>query len=755
MRFMNSLRRSPRILGGSLVAVLLTSCSLFRSDVELPSDRDGFINRILLAEDGRAIDDPILAHALLHEDPVVRRYAYRALGRIGDTRGLGVLFKTASAEALPGLRAEAVYAMGLHRHPTVVDMAERFILDESPAVRGAVMRALGACGDERALMALLDGVEDPEALVRGEAALGVARLAREQKGSLAGRSFAAFSRLAYRVLEEPMPDVRWRMAYAASLLKRPELQPTLAEATRDPEVRVRVMACAGLSDLNLTPASVRALLIALNDERWVVAVEAAKALKGAPAGLSLDVPDVTADPRGADRSPDDPALADPALVDPAAAAGPEELTPLPEATTEDAVLVALCRVLGEGGVGGHPSHHVRAAAASSLGAFAVATHGDALSAASRASIATVLLSARGDRSPTVVAAAFQSYARVSIAADPGGEEVLAVCRRLLETSTEDLVGRFVRAQVAEVAAGLPDAAGLPIVRSLLADPATAVRAAAIAALPRFPAGIEEAERILADALVERDVALRDASAIAAGELGRAALAGPLRAALYDSDGADYVEPRISILKALGILIGADALPTLRESLRDPEAAVRAAARLQIAALGGELPRMPRVPPPERVVHPRPGRDLLLSENPRVTIVTSKGPIVLELLADEAPVHSAAFLDRCRSGFYDGLPFHRLVPGFVVQGLDPRGDGYGGGGHTLRGEVNAMRFDRGVVGMPDSGPDTGGCQIFITFRPQPRLDDRYTVFARVEEGMDVVDRLDVGDQVDYVVLKSES
>jgi cyclophilin family peptidyl-prolyl cis-trans isomerase len=95
-----------------------------------------------------------------------------------------------------------------------------------------------------------------------------------------------------------------------------------------------------------------------------------------------------------------------------------------------------------------------------------------------------------------------------------------------------------------------------------------------------------------------------------------------------------------------------------------------------------------------------------------------------------------------------------VPGFVVQGLDPRGDGYGTGGPSLRAETNEHRYGRGSVGMPDAGKDTGGCQIFVTFRAQPRLDDRYTIFARVVEGMENVERLDIGDRVLYVLAPAE-
>ena len=94
----------------------------------------------------------------------------------------------------------------------------------------------------------------------------------------------------------------------------------------------------------------------------------------------------------------------------------------------------------------------------------------------------------------------------------------------------------------------------------------------------------------------------------------------------------------------------------------------------------------------------------------------------------------------RKGYFDGLSFHRLVPDFVVQGGDPRGDGEGGPGYTIRDELNQEPYLRGTVGMALAWRDTGGSQFFITHSPQPHLDARYTVFGRVVSGMDVVDAL---------------
>jgi cyclophilin family peptidyl-prolyl cis-trans isomerase len=138
--------------------------------------------------------------------------------------------------------------------------------------------------------------------------------------------------------------------------------------------------------------------------------------------------------------------------------------------------------------------------------------------------------------------------------------------------------------------------------------------------------------------------------------------------------------------------------------------------------------------------------------PRVRLTTTRGSIELELDRITAPVHVANFLELLDKGCYDGLDFHRVVPDFVVQGLDPRGDGYGTGGRRLPDEFSPRPYDAGTLGMPNAGePHTGGCQIFITHIPTPHLDGNYTVFGKVIEGMDVVQRLEIGDTVTSVRL----
>jgi cyclophilin family peptidyl-prolyl cis-trans isomerase len=128
------------------------------------------------------------------------------------------------------------------------------------------------------------------------------------------------------------------------------------------------------------------------------------------------------------------------------------------------------------------------------------------------------------------------------------------------------------------------------------------------------------------------------------------------------------------------------------------------------------------------------------ERLRAVLTVDAGEIEIELLPAEAPTTVARFVALVERGFYDGLRFHRVVPGFVVQGGDPRGDGYGGPGFTQRCEDNRVRYERGTVGMALAGRDTGGSQFFIAQSAQPHLDGRYTAFGRVVRGQDYVDGL---------------
>ncbi len=131
---------------------------------------------------------------------------------------------------------------------------------------------------------------------------------------------------------------------------------------------------------------------------------------------------------------------------------------------------------------------------------------------------------------------------------------------------------------------------------------------------------------------------------------------------------------------------------------------------------------------------------------RATVATSKGQFTIELLPADAPLNVDNFVELAKKDYFRGITFHRVVPNFVIQGGDPRGDGNGGPGYQIRCEINEVPYDRGVVGMALSGKDTGGSQWFVTHSPQPHLDGGYTVFGRVVSGMEVVDKITRGDVI---------
>ena len=129
--------------------------------------------------------------------------------------------------------------------------------------------------------------------------------------------------------------------------------------------------------------------------------------------------------------------------------------------------------------------------------------------------------------------------------------------------------------------------------------------------------------------------------------------------------------------------------------------------------------------------------------PRVKLQTSRGNIIIELFENEAPTAVASFISLVKSGFYDGVVFHRVLPAFMAQGGDPTGTGSGGPGYNIRCECygpNIRKHFRGSLSMAHAGRDTGGSQFFLTFVPTSYLDGRHTVFGRVIEGMDAASAL---------------
>ncbi len=144
---------------------------------------------------------------------------------------------------------------------------------------------------------------------------------------------------------------------------------------------------------------------------------------------------------------------------------------------------------------------------------------------------------------------------------------------------------------------------------------------------------------------------------------------------------------------------------------------------------------------------------IAGSSPMAVIQTTKGDITLRLLPNEAPGSVSNFIQLAKAGFYNGKNFHRVVPNFVIQGGCTRGDGFGALDYTIRTEPAMIRYDRsGRVGMASAGKDTESTQFFITHSPTPHLDGKYTIFAQVIKGMDVVHRIEAGDVIKSVVIK---
>ncbi|OGE24723.1 peptidylprolyl isomerase [Candidatus Daviesbacteria bacterium RIFCSPHIGHO2_01_FULL_38_8] len=140
------------------------------------------------------------------------------------------------------------------------------------------------------------------------------------------------------------------------------------------------------------------------------------------------------------------------------------------------------------------------------------------------------------------------------------------------------------------------------------------------------------------------------------------------------------------------------------------------------------------------------------QNKKAVIVTNKGKIEFEIFPD-APKAASNFIFLTKKSFYDGLTFHRVVPGFVIQGGDPLGNGTGGPGYRFEDEPVTKKYDKGIVAMANAGPNTNGSQFFIMLEDNPQLPPNYTIFGKVISGQDVVDKIVIGDVMQKVTIEN--
>ncbi len=261
----------------------------------------------------------------------------------------------------------------------------------------------------------------------------------------------------------------------------------------------------------------------------------------------------------------------------------------------------------------------------------------------------------------------------------------------------------------------------------------------------------ELKDILRAALGKGDLVLTSLSADFAASHQWTDFAADLARVYRSMNGADYLETRLAILGALEAIGGPSEVPVLEEALNDPERVVVMAAASAYKKITG-VDVSHRIPVASRVEGATPSMaEIERAVGVNVLLETERGPIEI-ITTRDAPIVSLSFLNLVKKGFYNHLTFHRVVPHFVAQGGDPRGDGYGGPGYLIRDTVTLTSHDRGTIGMATAGKDTAGCQFFFNHDPNLHLDGQYTVFARVVRGLNIMDQLEVGDRIFRAAIK---
>jgi cyclophilin family peptidyl-prolyl cis-trans isomerase/HEAT repeat protein len=308
----------------------------------------------------------------------------------------------------------------------------------------------------------------------------------------------------------------------------------------------------------------------------------------------------------------------------------------------------------------------------------------------------------------------------------------------------------VRTAQADALAMLPGAQGEARLVAMLQDRDLRVIPAVLRAL--VAAKAPNAERILMDQLKADDFVVRAAAANGLASLkARSAIQALVDAYQAAAGDSTYVA-RAAMLTAVNTIDPAAARALLQTALQDKDWAVRVRAATLLRDQGIADSAAAIRPAPVRPMDEATRQTLLAPQfSPHAFIQLDRGTVELELAITDAPLTVANFMELARKGFFNGVAIHRVVPDFVIQDGDPRGDGEGGPGYTIRDELNQLPYLRGTVGMALDWKDTGGSQFFITHSPQPHLDARYTTFGRVVNGMELVDRVQSGDVIRRVQI----
>ncbi len=641
-----------------------------------------------------------------------RLHGFSRLLAMEDRRAYDPLLagRTASSPD-PWLRAKTALAAGRLRDPDATIVLPPLLIDAEPSVRRAAAFAAGVSGDARLVPLLVKGLSDPDTLTAANAA--------EALGKLGGKDATD--------------------ALLAALARREGAAPTRAASAlamfRKPEARTVAALVAGFEEEPLAPELRRAILYSLSRKPQREAAPALRAVLR----------------RGND---------DPVVVSWAArAAGLLE----DEESAPDLVRLAASRDV---------SVSVQALIAlHSLSKKGALARGDELARGARGA---ALLRA-DDSLPSVAIAALRFLGALPEAPESRAALEASVLRKGWRGQTALVaLTRLDAARAPEKAAARIDAAIVadtlemrlggaesleflekeiasndPLAVALLSDRAPRVRAAALSSLSKKDAPSRSAW--LVAGLVDRDPAVRDVALDAAAPLFEKGSEGLRRAwtdafnRAFEAGEPDFTVGALDAAAARGeagrALVAAHA--------NDPNAVAREKARrLLIEKYGAAAPSFRPIPVKTRFSEADYDR-LARAANESLfeaAVGTARGTAVLELDAEEAPMTVESFRALAAKRFFDGLVIHRVVPDFVVQTGDPRGDGSGGPGYEIRDEINAVRYARGAVGMALSGPDTGGSQWFVTLAPQIHLDGGYTVFGRVARGMEVLDRTEQDDRL---------
>ncbi len=322
-----------------------------------------------------------------------------------------------------------------------------------------------------------------------------------------------------------------------------------------------------------------------------------------------------------------------------------------------------------------------------------------------------------------------------------------------------------RAATAQAATGSPltelDALAAP----LLGDSDPRVRSAAYSAVASWAdsaaASSKPYSRVaLLRALGDQDLFVRATILNAIRPRARASDASLALTAWRSAANDAENDARVAALRVIAAAWRSDSGAFTRE-LRDSLAATSAPADGAERTVGRAIAPLRHWPAPSRPdrslewymtqVREFVGRDVG-GRSHIATITTSRGAIRIRFYGADAPLTVANFVGLARRGYYNGSAFHRVVPNFVAQDGDPRGDGSGGPGYAIRDELNRHWYDRGAVGMALSGPDTGGSQYFLAHSPQPHLDGHYTVFGYVIDGFAVLDAIVQGDRIATITVQ---